>query len=452
MFSPCNNSFEIFKQLDRANRLNVFSLKQIQNAMNPDNFFLTNTLAKELMISTNGRSIVNGVNNFQQDLINSSLDYWSLNRKNSEFVIGKNIARTPCSVIYKTELLEVLSYKTTDSHEIPILIVPSTINKYYMLDLSEENSLIKYLVDQNFQVFTISFNNLDHPKFSFQDCLNEIEQVIKFLVDELGYPKLNLFGYCMGGTFISILMDKLESYINSMSFVNSGLNYDDIGEFDLFINNQTLPLIEEYANKYGFIKGQLVGQMFNMIKSKDAVWKYYQNNYLYGNDPMKSDIMYWNDDSVNQSIENLMFFIREIYLGNKLAKNSLVIENQIITLKSRLPKFFIGCIHDHIITPQCILDSGLLLDNATICLSTGGHVNGIVNPPYRNKGKHWIISNPNQAISSIINSKDYNFGSWWTSWVNWLKDFSGAISTEDNSKINLYKIQDDCGEYVKIQL
>lgn len=493
----------------------IFSLRQIKDANHIDNYFLLNHSAQKKALDTNYQSITKGMQNFINDIQNSSINGFSMKRKNDNFKIGENIAKTKGSIVYKTEILELIAYNVKDSpsYKIPILFVPATINKYYVLDLSEENSLINHLVKQDLQVFCISFNNDIKLRYSFEDCINEIMNVIHFIEKFCDVKKINLLGYCLGGVFSSIVACLIKEKINSITFLNTGLNYIEKADFDFFVNQSLLPMLQ-IIGQNGYIHGLWMQQLFSYLRSKDTIWKYVQNNYLHGNEPFKSDVMYWNDDSTHQSTKMLLYFIENIYLNNKLTKKELRISGKTIDLESlNIPIFYVGCLKDHIVTKETIIESyksfPVNKDNI-LCISGGGHVNGILNPPISNKGFYYLLSQKdylnfdyndienhafvakntenisNNQNQENINIKDITIhqinpvnltnkenpiintnhdtkinhneevkngpikhqGSWWESWSNWLiKNSSSKTVNNVNQKIQEKSIEPGCGKY-----
>ncbi|MFO1129866.1 MAG: alpha/beta fold hydrolase [Rickettsiales bacterium] len=452
-----NSNFNIDKlakeNFEHMLKFMVFSLKQAKDANDTNNYFLLNNDAQRKALDTNYQSIYNGMRNFLKDMQNSSHNGFYLKRKHDSFKIGENIAKTPGEVIYRTEVLELIAYNTKSdtAYKIPTLFIPATINKYYVLDLSENNSLINYIVQNDLQAFCISFNNDKNLKYSFEDCVYEIINVINFLLDFCNVKKVNILGYCLGGVLASVTSYLIKDKINSLTFLNTGLDYAEKADFEFFVNKSLLPVLKATGNYNSYMHGMWLQQLFSFLRSKDTIWKYIQNNYLHGNEPFLSDVMYWNDDSTHQSSNMLLYFLEHIYLDSKLTKKQLVIANKTINLEEiDVPIFYVGCLRDHIVTKEAILSSYKSFvsktsnQNNILCLSGGGHVNGILNPPTINKGHFWLLNKNNCNFDTFcldkLDNKDnkdiqkFN-GSWWNNWLEWLIKYSGnKINVNVNEK------------------
>jgi polyhydroxyalkanoate synthase len=436
-----------------------FMTKQFLDAFAPSNFPMLNPVVVKETIRTSGANIIQGLDNLLND-IKESGDFLNIQMTDEKaFQIGKNIAATEGKIIFQNKLVQLICYKPMEkTYEIPILIIPPCINKYYILDLSQHNSMVSYLVNNNFQVFILSFVNPDetYSETSLEDyVLKAILEPIDYIIKELNYKKINCHGYCIGGTFLAILLSYLKSrnidYINSAGFMASMFDFTNPGEIGSFINEIFIDKIEENMNKVGYFDGKYLSNSFSMLRANDLIWSFFINNYLLGKNPVPFDLLYWNSDSTNLPAKMHNYYLRELYLKNLLAKNGgILIDNIPINLGNiDIDSFFIATSEDHISPWKSVYDSMKLLGGKkSFCLAGSGHVAGIINSPNMNK-YHFFI---NQLID---NSHDLWFknaiqyeGSWWDNWVIWLKEHSNKLKKSIDYK-SLYYIEDAPGSYVR---
>jgi polyhydroxyalkanoate synthase len=398
---------------------------------------LLNTKTLETCASSNFQSLLNGLDNFEQDLKNAKQFFTIPNTDTFQFQLGKNIAATEGKVVYKNQLFELICYKPqAKTFSIPLLIVPPCINKYYVLDLSSSNSFVKWLVDNNFQVFLISWINpkSQEQNFEYEDYLKRgILAATDFISKNLGYKKINSLGYCIGGTMLATAVacsNKTRSNsFNSATFLNTMLDFSEPGEIGIFIRTEIIQQLEQMAKTCGYLDGIYLYSVFNLLKSKDLIWSAYINNDLEGLTPKAFDILYWNADYTNLPEKMLKFYLRNMYVKNLLVKpKSLSLMRKKIDLSTiNIPSFLVAAKSDHIVPWQASYKSMLNLGgNKTFCLTASGHVAGIINPPCNNKYAYWS-GNIQESAETWLEGSHKTEGSWWGHYLNWLQQNSAEI-------------------------
>jgi polyhydroxyalkanoate synthase len=342
----------------QTQRFVEFITKQFTGAFCPSNFAFSNPEVFKESLESNWQNIHQGLSNFLSDLKESE-GVFSINSVDKlSFKLGENIAATEGKVIYQNELMQLIAYKPKNEvRSTPILIVPPCINKYYILDLSQENSFVKWLVDNNFQVFLISWVNPDKhlANKDFEDYIKEgILDTCNFIREKVGYQEIHALGYCIGGTMLSAALGYMEAkgmnYIKSVSFLATLIDFEEPGDIGIFINEDTLKASEEETLLKGYFDGKYLAQSFSLLRANDLIWSFFVNNYLLGRRPLPFDLLYWNSDPTNLTAKMFSFYIRNMYIDNKLAKpNQIEILGEKIDLsKIKTKSFFLACKDDHI--------------------------------------------------------------------------------------------------------
>ncbi len=434
-----------------------FITQQFIDAFSPSNFPLGNPSVFTETLETGGKNLVQGLENLLNDIKNSGdiLNIKTTDKK--AFKLGKNIAITKGKVVFQNQLMQLLCYEPKEkSHSTPLLIIPSWINKYYILDLSEHNSMVSFLVENNFQVYMVSWVNPDEnlAHKSFEDYLKEgILEPCEYIM-KLGHKNINAVGYCIGGTLLAIAIAYLKAnklnYINSASFLTTILDFKNPGEVGIFINESSISMIEQEMQSKGYLDGRYLSNSFSLLRANDLVWSFFVNNYLLGKTPMPFDLLYWNADPTNLPANMHSYYLRNMYLNNLLTKpNNISLLGTLIDLrKIDCNSFFLATNHDHI-APWRSVYAGLKLlkGQKTFCLASSGHVAGVINPPILSKYNY--KTNEDLSLTSeswFINSKEHQ-GSWWLYWLNWLKINSDKLTKSINYN-NLEFIENAPGSYV----
>lgn len=439
-----------------------FFSKQFLDALSPTNFMFYNPQVLRETMHTNGENIVKGLDNFLEDLEKSSHSFNIKTTDESQFKLGTNIATTPGKVIYRNELMELICYEPKEqTHTIPILLVPAWINKFYVFDLSPENSFVKYLIDNNFQVFVISWINPDSSlgHKNFEDYIQQgLINAIEYICNNLGYNQINALGYCLGGTLLSCgaayLKAKNKKYLNSVSFLTTLLDFSEPGDLGLFLGENNLENIKQITTNQGVLSAQQMSATFSALKANDMIWSFFVNNYLMGRKPLPFDLLYWNSDSTNLPARMHQFYLENMYHKNVLTQpGALKLNNTPIDLNSiNLPSFFLATREDHIVPWQSSYNSKNLFSGPIeFCLAASGHVAGVINPPSKNKYNFWTgpkdySLSPDEWLLYATKQD----GSWWNHWLNWQQKFAGQLAPS----INYHKIPSLCpapGEYVKVR-
>ncbi|MCF8462982.1 MAG: alpha/beta fold hydrolase [Rickettsiaceae bacterium] len=451
------------RDIPNAGLIKFFN-RQIINSLSPSNFAFTNPLVINTSIEENYQNILKGLDNFVADLKQYG-DFIKLSiTDDSFFKLGKNIATTKGKVVFQNSLLQLICYEGKEkTHKVPILIVPAWINKYYILDLSTHNSFVKWLVDNNFQVFMVSWVNPDesYRDIKFEDyCTKGLIEAINFLQNELKFQEINAIGYCLGGTLLAMTIAYLNAIgnkvITSASFLTTLLDFENSGELGLFANEDMVKRIEQEMADVGYLDGRYLSLLFSMLKANELIWYYVVNNYLLGKSPEAFDILYWNSDPTNLPATMHSYYLRNMYLENNLKipgkLNIAGIPIDLSTIKT--PSFFLGAKDDHIAPAKGVFDSYKLFTNSPkkFCLTSSGHVAGVVNPPATSKYSYWSLDNPtNISYEDWSNLAGKSEGSWWLFWLDWLTKYSGK-QLENNIYNKLPSIEYAPGNYVQKKL
>ena len=416
-------------------------------------------------------NLLPNIKNFLNDLIVNN-GYVDIKTNNSNtFVVGKNLATTKGQIIYQNNIMELIQYfpTTLTTYKAPILFVPPCINKYYILDLSPNNSIVKWLVNQGFTVYMISWINPDAAMSdtTFSDyIINGSLQAINYITKTNKSPAIHLAGYCMGGTILSCTLSYMQKTndprILSASHFMSLLDFSNFKD----LNEHSLNLLEKFTNKTGYLSGRLLSMAFNIVHANELIWPYFINYYLLNKPLTMFDALYWNCDPINLPAAMYNFYLRSICLQNKLRQpNAIEINGVTIELnKVTVPIFSVAAEQDRISQWEVVYEGFKLYTtscNQQFVLSTSGHVMGLINSPTDHKCSYKTSSysttnnpSPNNAMDWLENSTEYS-GSWWTCWVNWLTniDSSQVKAIDPNNKTitkktNITVSKDAPGDYV----
>ncbi|BDX21486.1 poly-beta-hydroxybutyrate polymerase [Polynucleobacter sp. TUM22923] len=415
----------------------LFTTEQMVDALSPSNFIATNPEVLENIISSQGQSIQNGIVNLLGDLKKGKVSQTD----ESAFELGKNIAMTEGQVVFRNALFELIQYKplTETVFERPYLMVPPCINKYYILDLQPDNSVVRYMVEQGHTVFLVSWKNPDESmaQVTWDDYVGE--GVIKAIevAKEIGVTgQINVLGFCVGGTLVStalaVLAARKKDWVASLTLLTTLLDFSDSGILDVFIDDSMVKLREEsiggQAGKFGMMSGLELGNTFSFLRPNDLVWNYVVENYLKGKSPPPFDLLYWNGDSTNLPGAMYCWYLRHTYLQNELIKpGKLTVCGEKIHLeKITVPAYIYASHDDHIVPWKSAYESTRILKGKNrFVLGASGHIAGVINPPAKNK-RHYFENNalPKTADAWLSAAKDIK-GSWWPNYAAWLKPFGG---------------------------
>ncbi len=447
---------------DRSRHQAEFALKQVAAAFSPTNFPATNPEVIRETMASNAGNVVAGMKQLLDDVRRSDDQLKISQTDTSAFEVGKNIAVTPGKVVFQNDLLQLIQYTpTTDKvRAVPFLIVPPWINKFYILDLTPQKSFIKYMVDQGFSVFVVSWVNPDErlKHKTFEDYMKEgILAAADAVKRETGEKKCNVLGYCVGGTLLyatlAWLAARREDVFQSATFLTAQADFTKAGDLKLFIDDEQLKSLDARMEKTGYLEGSAMAGVFNMLRPKDLIWPYIINNYMLGKKPFPFDLLYWNQDSTRMPAANHSFYLREFYLENRMAKGDLVLSGERLDLKKiKLPVYHLAAKEDHIAPVRSVYTGALMLGGPVeFVMSGSGHIAGVVNPPDPKKIKYqyWTNSDRVDNIDEWMEGAKETPGSWWPHFSAWLaKQSKGMIEARVPGK-KLGTIEDAPGSYVK---
>jgi polyhydroxyalkanoate synthase len=447
---------------DEQRRLK-FHLRQFVDAMAPVNFMLTNPAALRRIAETGGTSLAEGTRNLLADLREGRLSMTDT----TAFELGENIAVTPGKVVYRNELIELIQYepKAEQVYEVPILFIPPWINKYYILDLQPKNSMVNYLLEEGFQVFMISWKNPDASmeETKFEDYMTKgLLAAAEAVKDITGSEQINPVGYCVGGTLLAVTLSWLaagddENPFNASTFMVALQDFSDVGETAVFIDEPQVEFMEQSMMERGYLDNRKMANMFNLLRSSELIWSNVINNYLLGQKPPAFDLLYWNADGTRMARDAHSFYLRNTYLENNLVEPGKVeIKGRPIDLSKIEGEIYaVGAERDHIVPWYSAWKVGQLTSAKTrFALANSGHIAGMINPPSRGKGKHWVNEGGDAGEAKTAEEWRENAvqhdGSWWEDWTNWLEPRSGKkVKPPGVGNENYPPIEDAPGTYVK---
>ncbi|HEU4380467.1 MAG TPA: class I poly(R)-hydroxyalkanoic acid synthase [Hyphomicrobiaceae bacterium] len=448
---------------ERTRQRAEFYLKQLGSALSPSNFPITNPEVLRETFATSGKNLVQGMANLVRDMERSG-DVFSITQTDLDaFEVGRNVATAPGKVIFQNDLLQLIQYEPTTQkvHEVPLLIVPPWINKFYILDLSPQKSFIRYMVSQGFTVFVVSWVNPDQrlAHKTFEDYMTEgILAATEAVRRETGCDKTNVIGYCVGGTLLGTTLAYLaargEDPFESATFFAAQVDFTKAGDLLLFIDDAQLKSLEEMMAERGFLDGSRMATVFNMLRPKDLIWPYIVNNYMLGKKPFPFDLLFWNQDSTRMTPANHTFYLREFYHENKLARGQMSIGGVKLDLgKVKLPIYELCAKEDHIAPAKSVfIGSRLFGGPVTYVLSGSGHIAGVINPPgEKMKYQYWTNDKRAATLEAWFEGAREHPGSWWPHYAQWLGEHSRQMVPARKPGTRLGVIESAPGSYVKVK-
>lgn len=452
--------------LDDTTRRKVdFYTRQFVDAMAPSNFAMTNPEVLRATFESGGENLVNGLQNLVGDLERGrgKLDIRMTDQE--AFAVGVNVATTPGKVIYENELMQLIQYSPTTETVMrrPLLIVPPWINKFYILDLRAKNSFIRWAVAQGITVFVVSWVNPDEKlaEKSFDDYLREGPLAALDAIEQAtGEREINAIGYCIGGTLMATTVAWMaargDDRIKSITFFTTMIDFAEAGELSVFIDEEQLVALEDRMNKTGYLDGRAMAASFNMLRANDLIWSFVINNYLLGKDPFPFDLLYWNADSTRMPAAMHKFYLRQMYVENKLIEPGGITLNGVpIDLsKVSVPKFLLSTREDHI-APWKSTYAGVHAYGgpSKFCLAASGHIAGVVNPAESGKYSHWMNAKKPKDPDAWLAGATEKPGSWWPEWDKWIAKLGGGkVAARTPGDGSLKIIEDAPGSYVTVKL
>jgi polyhydroxyalkanoate synthase len=443
-----------------------FYTKQFVDAMAPSNFALTNPEVVRATLDSKGENLVKGLKNLLDDIERGKGRLQIRMTDDAAFHVGEDIAVTPGKVVYQNDLIQLIQYAPTTPTvaKRPLLIVPPWINKFYILDLREKNSFIRWAVSQGLTVFVVSWVNPDErlARKTFEDYMDEgVLDAIAAIERATGEREINLIGYCLGGTLAAATLAYMaatgDKRVKSVTFFTTLVDFREAGDLTVFIDEEQLKSLEARMSKKGYLEGADMATTFNMLRANDLIWSFVVNNYLLGKDPFPFDLLYWNADSTRMPMAMHMFYLRKMYQDNLLVQpGGITLRGVPIDLrKIRIPVCILSTKEDHIAPWKATYAATQIYKGpVTFILSGSGHIAGVVNPPGSDKYGHWTGDAgkyPKQPEDWLKGAAQHP-GSWWPAWRAWLAEFDGGqVPARRPGDGKLKPIEDAPGAYVKVK-
>ena len=443
---------------DKARNRMRFLARQIADAMAPSNYAATNPEFIKLAVETKGQSITDGINNLLKDFEKGRISMTD----ESVFEVGKNIANTEGAVVYENDLMQLIQYAplTPKVGTRPLVVVPPCINKFYIMDLQPDNSLIRYMVEQGNTVFLVSWRNPTEAQghLTWEDYLEHGPIAALHVAQEICKVKqVNALGFCVGGTILTsslaVLKGRGEDIVSSLTLLTTLLDFSDTGEIGLFIDENGLMARESTIGKGGLLPARDLQNTFSFLRANDLVWNYVTGNYLKGQKPQAFDLLYWNSDSTSLPGPFACWYMRNLYHDNSLrVPGKLEMCGQRIDLGSLdMPVYLLATREDHIVPWQSAYQSTRILGGKVrFVLGASGHIAGVINPATKNKRSYWVNDDVKIDAEGWLTAAEEKKGSWWPDWSAWLKPLAGDLRAPRKPGNTKYKpIEPAPGRYVK---
>ncbi|MFL5259413.1 MAG: PHA/PHB synthase family protein [Hyphomicrobiales bacterium] len=441
-----------------------FYVEQIANAFSPSNFALTNPEVLRATLASNGANLVEGLKHLEADLDPGDGLLRIKQTDTSAFEVGKNVATTPGKVVFENDTVQLIQYEpaTRQVHEIPLLIIPPWINKFYILDLNPKKSFIRWATEQELAVFVVSWVNPDATlgHKTFADYMRDgFLAAVDAVQKATGAEKINVAGYCVGGTLVACSLGwmaaKGDDRVQSVTFLAAQVDFEKAGDLLVYVDDEQVKWIEERMSEKGFLPGRRMADAFNLLRSNDLIWSYVVNNYMLGREPMPFDLLYWNADTTRMPASVHSTYLRDCYLHNRLSRGKMVLDGVAIDLKKvKVPIYNLAAREDHISPPASVIRMGRFFGGETRFLVTGsGHIAGIVNPPDARKYQYWTSDAPaNGDFEEWMKGAQEHPGSWWPDWLAWIAPNSGKmVDARPPGGGKLEPIEDAPGRYVRVR-
>ena len=421
--------------LDAPNKQRMrFFMRQYLDAAAPSNFLMTNPEALRAAMESGGESLQEGMKNLLADLEKGRISMTD----ESAFEVGRNIAVSKGAVVYENPLVQLIQYEpsTAKVHELPLVMVPPCINKFYIMDLQPENSFVRYAVEQGHTVFMVSWRNVKkkQERLTWDDYVRDLIAALEEARRIAKTPKINALGFCIGGTLLAsalaVLEKRKKDFAESLTLLTTLLEFSDVGDIRVYIDENFVEKREKQLEKGGVVPGQELAGAFSSLRANDLVWSYVVNNYLKGKQPPAFDLLYWNADATNLPGPMYSYYLRNTYQDNKLCKpDALKMLGAPVSLKRvKLPAFVFSAREDHIVPWKGGYRSARTLGGKVkFVLGASGHIAGTINPASKGKRSYWS----NEALPAdgekwLAGAREIP-GSWWSEWSRWLKPYGGKM-------------------------
>jgi polyhydroxyalkanoate synthase len=441
----------------------AFFTRQYVDALAPTNFVLTNPQVLRETMASGGQNLVKGLNNLLADIEKGGGQLRVSMTDEKAFELGKNVATTPGKVVFQTALMQLIQYQplTKDVYRRPLVIIPPWINKYYILDLREKNSFIRWALQQGHTVFVLSWVNPDAglAQKGFDDYMLEGPlAALDYIEKATGEKRVNFIGYCLGGTllgaFLSYLENKKRDAVGCATFFVSLLDFSQPGELGVFIDEAQVENLERKMNERGYLEGSEMASTFNLLRANDLVWSFVVNNYLLGKEPFPFDLLYWNADSTRMPARMHSFYLRNMYIRNLMGKpGGITLAGVPIDLsKVSVPSYFISTVEDHIAPWKTTYKGAKYLGGKVrFVLGGSGHIAGIVNPPAAKKYHYWTNEATPETAEKWFDTATQKPGSWWEDWQAWI-DSQNAGEPKVPARQPQKALEDAPGSYATLRL
>jgi len=441
----------------------AFFTRQYVDALSPSNFAMTNPQVLRETVASGGQNLLKGLDNLLGDIEKGGISMTD----ESAFQLGRNVATTPGKVVFQTELMQLVQFlpTTREACKTPLVIVPPWINKYYILDLRERNSFIKWALDQGHTVFVLSWVNPDArlAQMGFEDYMKQGPlAALDAVAKATGERQVNFIGYCLGGTLLGATLGFLShenqiDRVRSATFFVSLLDFSAPGELGVFIDEAQVDKLEKKMNERGYLEGSEMATTFNLLRANDLVWSFVINNYLMGKDPFPFDLLYWNSDATRMPARMHSFYLRNMYLKNLLGvPGGITLEGVPIDLsKVKVPAYFISTAEDHIAPWKTTYKGSQYLGGEVrFVLGGSGHIAGIVNPPAAKKYHYWTNDARPDSADDWFATATQHPGSWWEDWQAWMNQQNAGekVPARVPGDGELKPLEDGPGSYVMLRL
>lgn len=441
-----------------------FYTRQMISALSPSNYLITNPAARKELMDTQGESLLAGLENLLTDLERGDGRLDIATNDDTAFEVGKDLATTPGEVIFQNDLMQLIQYYPTakQQHATPILFVPSWINKFYILDMKPENSLIKYMLDQGHSVFVVSWVNptRDHAEMDFADYMTLGPIAALDVIREVtGEEKANILGFCIGGILVTALLAYLagldDDRIASATTLATMVDFENVGEIGVFVDDDRLNSMRHHMAEKGYLDAHHLQDMFSMLREKDLIWSFVEANYLRGQKPRAFDLLSWNSDSTRLPSAMLLWYLEKVYLKNGLRKpNALELKGVKVDItKIKTPCFILATKLDHIAPWQSVYPAtDFLGGEVEFVLGGSGHIAGVINPPAERAKYNYLTSATYPATPEEFEVQaEQHDGSWWPHWADWLqaRETRKVPARKPATKGKYKSIEAAPGSYVK---
>lgn len=440
-----------------------FYVRQIGNALSPSNFVATNPELLRATLTSHGENLVRGMKMLAEDLREGKGDLKLRQTDATKFEVGRNLALSPGKVIAENAIRQVIQYSpaTETVRKRPILFVPPWINKFYILDLTPERSLVRWLVEQGHTVFLVSWINPDETlaEKSFIDYMREgVIETLDVVCDVANADAVDAVGYCVGGTLLSLTLAYLakrgDTRIATATFLTTQVDFTFAGDLKVFVDEEQLDVLERRMREKGFLDGSKMASAFNMLRSNDLIWPYVVSNYMMGKEPFPFDLLYWNSDCTRMPAANHSFYLRRFYFENAFTKGEIVVDGAALSLGDvTIPVYNLATREDHIAPAKSVfVGSGFFGGPVRYIVSGSGHIAGVCNPPASGKYQYWSDGPPEGEFEAWLDRAEMTAGSWWPDWDRWLRSHDDAQVKARRVGNRKHKpIEDAPGRYVKMR-